>query len=270
LISSVISGKNIQTKQKLSKKMLIRSAVTLFCFGVSYQALSAPTFYGNFESGTVTGVGNRNWRNIQASAPGRISLIKDTRGIYAKVQVRNYEPRSEVVMMQDAYSNPIYENLSSGIERYTLSVKIDPSWQVPAWSVFTQLHGPDELSTNPAFALEASNRFTFSMRAGDISRNRGAGYELLNGNLNKGQWVDFIITVKYAANNTGFVTIHRRNQGQVGYTQVLNLVNIPTLQYSSNVNGGRVGNHYMKHGLYTSPSNFTNTLYLDNFTRTKM
>lgn len=268
-----------QTKQKFSKKMFIRSVITLFCLGVSYPALSTPTFWGNFESGAVIGVGNKNWRNTQAAASDRISLIRGSRGTYARVEIRNGDhqsncssctERSEVVMMQDENSNPIYENLSSGTQRYTFSVKFDTSWQAPVWSIFTQLHGPDDLGVNPAFAFEASDKITFSMRTGDITRNRGGDYELLNGNLNKGHWIDFILIVKYAKDNTGYVKIQRKDEGQTGFTQVLNLVNIPTLQYNPNVNDGVVGNHYMKLGLYRDQEAFTSVLYLDRFTRTRL
>jgi len=271
-----------RTILKRSRKNHITSILAMVFMVASTPALSTPTFYGNFDSGSVTGVGDHNWRNIQAFAPGRINLLKDSRGIYARVEVRRGDhssgcstctERSEVVMMQNAASNPIYENLNSGTQRYTFSVKFDPSWQTMvgnnngAWGIFVQLHGPDNLGTNPAFELNATDRITFGMRTGDITQNRGGDYELSNGNLNKGQWIDFMLTVKYAKDNTGFVNIQRRDEGQVGYTRVLNLVNIPTLQYSPNVNGSAVSDHYMKHGLYRNQEAFTSVLYIDGFTR---
>ncbi len=261
---------------------LIGSALAMVFMVASTPALSTPTFWGDFESGTVTGSGNHNWRSIQAFASGRISLLRASRGTYARVEVRAGDhtrgcstctERSEVLMMQDASSNPLYENLSSGTQRYTFSVKFDPSWQTMrgnsngAWGIFLQLHGPDILATNPAFAMDASDRIKFDMRTGDITRSRGQDFELSNGNLNKGHWIDFLLTVKYAKDNTGFVKLQRRDEGQAGYTQVLSLVNVPTLQYSSNVNGGAVGGHYMKHGLYRNQETFTSVLYIDGFTR---
>lgn len=281
-----------QTKQKVSKKMLTRSIIATFFMvtsNPSFSDCSPPppppppppigsnlSFLGDFESGTVIGSGIHNWRNIQAAASDRISLLQDSRGTYARVEIRNGDgcssctERSEVVMMQNANSNPIYENLNSGTQRYSFSVKFDPSWQAPDWSIFTQLHGPDNLGTNPAFAIDASDRITFQMRAGDITKSGGNDYELFNGDLNKGHWIDFILTVKYAADNTGFVNIQRRDEGQTNFTEVLNIVNTPTLQYSSNVNNGVVGDHYMKHGLYRSHQNFSSVLYLDGFTREKL
>jgi len=252
---------------------------------VSYPALSQPSFWGDFESGSLTGYGNHNWGSIQAAAPGRISLIKDSRGTYARIEIRKGDhplhcqdcgERSEIVMMQDAHGNPLYENIGSGIQRYAFSVKFDPSWRTMlgnnngAWGIFLQLHGPDNLDTNPAFELNATDRITFGMRTGDITKSRGKDYTLLNGKLNKGHWIDFILTVKYAADNTGFVTIQRRDEGETDFTQILKLANIPTLQYSSKVNNGKVGDHYMKIGLYRNREAFTSVLYIDGFTREKL
>ena len=86
--------------------------------------------------------------------------------------------------------------------------------------------------------------------------------------MNVGKWIDFIVTVKYAKDNTGFITIQRRDEGQTNFTQVLSITNTPTVQYDPNVNNGAVGNHYMKHGLYRNSQSFTSVLYLDGFTRT--
>ena len=85
--------------------------------------------------------------------------------------------------------------------------------------------------------------------------------------MNIGHWVDFILTVRYAKDNTGFVNIMRRDEGQNNFIEVFDISDIPTLQYSSNVNGGSVGDHYIKHGLYRNQQNFTSILYLDGFTR---
>ncbi len=251
---------------------------------LSNPSLCQPSFFGDFESGSVTGVGNHNWVSIQAYAPDRIRLIKDRRGTYARVEIRKGDhplhcpdcsERSELVMMQDEHGNPLYENLTSGTQRYTFSIKFDPSWRTMignnngAWGIFLQLHGPDNLGTNPAFELNATDRITFGLHTGDINKSKSKDYKLLNGKLNKGHWIDFILTIKYAANKTGFVTIQRRDEGKTDFTQVLNLVNIPTLQYSSKVNNGAVGDHYMKLGLYRNQEPFTSVLYIDGFTREK-
>lgn len=185
------------------------------------------SFWGDWESEMVTGDGNKNWSNLQAVAPDRFRLIKDnTRsGTYARVEVRHGDDpigdgsteRSEVVTMQKADSSELNENLNSGTKRHSFSVKFDRSWQTiadidgnGAWGIFLQLHGPDDLDTNPAFAPSATDKIRFDIRAGDIRTTSVREFDLLNGNLNKGHWIDFIVTIKYAKNKTGFVDIKRR------------------------------------------------------------
>ena len=104
------------------------------------------------------------------------------------------------------------------------------------------------------------------MRSGDVTVKPKLTYNLSDGTLNKGKWIDFIITIKYAKNTTGYVAIDRRNEGQTAYTRVLTLNNISTLQYSPVVNGGVPGNQYVKTGLYRNNQKFTSILYLDGFT----
>jgi len=269
------------------KKHILTSISSVFLLVASYPSLSQPSFRGGFESGAVTGVGNHNWFSLQAFAPDRISIVKDSHGSYARVEVRagDHElhcptctERSELVMMQDANGNALYENLSSGTQRYTFSVKFDKSWRNMvgnkngAWGIFLQLHGPDDLGSNPAFELNANEtgRIVFGMLTGDITKSKSRDYKLLNGKLNKGHWIDFILTIKYTTDKTGFVNLQRRDEGQTNFSEVLNILNTPTLQYSSKVNNGAVGNHYMKHGLYRNQETFTSILYLKGFTREEL
>jgi Polysaccharide lyase len=221
---------------------------------------------------------------VQRVAPDRISILADQNARqgrrYARVTVRpgdnplsccqNTE-RAEVLYMQDANNRPIFENTNSGTQQYAFSVKFDPTWKTIVdngygdWGIFLQLHGPDDLGANVAWAFSATDHIVFIQRAGDVSKNPLKGYELANGSLNKGKWIDFILTVKYAMNNTGFVTVERRDEGESSFKEVLNLRNIPTLQFSSQAT--TAGVHYVKSGLYRNKQSFTSILYLDGFTR---
>lgn len=244
------------------------------------------SFYGDWESGQVTGSDNHNWRGKQVVASDRISIINDggarQGNYYARVEVRNGDnplnccqgtDRAEVLEMQNADNSKIYENLSSGTQRYSFSVKFDESWQTivehgnGAYGIFLQLHGPDNLGASPAWAFSATDNIHFNMFSGDIITSINVAHALSNGALNKGNWIDFILTVKYAKDNAGFVNIMRRDEGQTDFTEVLDISNTPTLQYSSNVNGGAVDDYYIKHGLYRNQQDFTSILYLDGFTR---
>jgi len=248
----------------------------------SSTSTATPSFWGDWESGTVTGTGNRNWGYKEVVADNRITILSDggarqgTR--FARVEVRpgdnplsccSGSERAEVSKMQNANSAAIYENLSSGTQQYAFSVKFDSSWKTitDGWGIFLQLHGPNGL--NPAWAFSAKDKIRFNTRLGDVTKVTSVTpRELSNGSLNIGKWIDFIVTVKYAKDNTGWITIQRRDEGQTSFTQVLSLTNTSTVQYDPNVNNGAVGNHYMKYGLYRKAQSFTSILYLDGFTRT--
>jgi hypothetical protein len=245
--------------------------------------ICTPTFYGDFKSRTINGFGNHNWMDIQVVDQTGFAIIPCDRGICAKVRVNSGDDdgggsgteRAEVVNMQTSTSNPLYENRMSGIQRYSFSVKFDPTWKTMTknyqgngdWGVFIQLHGPDELGTNPAWDMSANDKITFGLRGGDIDQNPGRDYVLRNSSLNKGHWIDFIVTIKYSATNTGYVVVQRKDEGSVGYATALKLQNIATLQYVKVNNAYAVGNHYMKYGLYRNKSSFTSILYLANFIR---
>ena len=246
----------------------------------------APSFFGDWESGTVIGSGNKNWKEIEIVAPDRFTVQSDggarQGSRYARVEVRFGDNplksggqdtgRAEVSYMQHADNSYLNENLNSGTQQYAFSVKLDSTWRIIsgnfAKGIFIQLHGPNVLNTNPAWAMDALDTIRFNLRTGDIASSVLQVHQLSNGSLNIGKWIDFILTIKYAKDNTGFVTILRRDEGHTTFAEVLHLTNTPTLQFSSAVNGGAVGDHYIKHGLYRIDQPFTSILYLDNFTRT--
>jgi hypothetical protein len=241
------------------------------------------SFYGDWESGLVTGSGNHNWKNKMAPDSGIIILSDGGArqgSKYAKITVPNSgctscTERAEVTDMQKADGSYLYEDENSGTVRYSFSVKFDPTWKTMtasdsngAWGIFLQLHSPDSFATTPAFALSANDKITFALRGGDVDVNRGADYALSEDSLNLGKWIDFIITVKFARGNTGFVTIQRRDEGETNYTQVFNMQNVATVAWSSTRQNTAWWDHmYMRHGLYRNHATFTSILYLDGFTR---
>ncbi|HEY8271998.1 MAG TPA: heparin lyase I family protein [Pseudobdellovibrionaceae bacterium] len=241
-------------------------------------AISSSSFFGDWESGTLTGSGNYNWSQSQISTKSSYTLLNDGGGrqgsYYARVSVaprrcRSCVERSEVVQMQDAQNHPIVENESSEIQRYSFSVKFDSSWKPivgnrsEAWGIFLQLRSPNTFPTRAAWAFNASNTITFRQRGGNLRYNKGKIYPLSNNSLNTGKWIDFVLTIKYAKDNTGFFRIHRRDEGETTFTEVLNVTEVPTLQ----TRDGVVADHVIRHGLSRNHHNFTSILYLDGFTR---
>ncbi len=247
---------------------------------------SVVSFYGNWETGLVTGSGNHNWVGKIAPSNG-ITILSDggarEGSKYAKIQVDNTNctdctERSEVYMMQNSIDSVIWEDENSGTVQYSFSVKFDPTWQNMSkggWAIFLQMHSPDSFATTPAWALSATGLdaskegMVFALRGGDIDYNRGDDYELSINSLNKGHWIDFLVTVKYARDKTGFVTVQRRDEGQTNYMQVINLQNVATVAWSSTRPNTEWWDHmYMRMGLYRNHENFTSILYNDGFTRT--
>jgi hypothetical protein len=259
----------------------VGSIAAIFLLAASYPAFAQTSFQGDWESGTVTGSGNTNWISLQAVAADRFTLINDgvRAGTYARVEVRPGDnplsccyntDRAEVSGMQNANGTQLFENLGSGTQRYSFSVKFDAGWQTivdhgdGAWGIFLQLHGPD--GQPPALAFSATDQIRLNMLVGDIAKPTTIGTSSL-GALNSGHWIDFVMTTKFASDDTGFVNILRRDEGQASFQEVLNLANTPTLQFDSTVNGGAVGDHYWKTGLYRNRQDFTSVLYLDGMTR---
>jgi hypothetical protein len=269
-------------------ELKIRFMTLVFFLVASCQAFCQPSFQGDWESGSVTGRGNRNWMGLEAVAADRFKLVSDgvRSGTYARVEVRSGDnpltccestERAEVYGMQDADSHPIFENLSSGIQRYSFSVKFDEGWKTirdtnggnksDAFGIFLQLHGPNALGSASALAFSATDQIRFNTLVGDVNKSTITENNLSEGGLNIGHWIDFVFTVKYAADNTGFVKIMRRDEGDSSFQEVLNLTDTPTLQFDTRLNHGAVGNHYWKSGLYRNKQDFTSVLYLDGMTR---
>lgn len=264
------------------RRKYVGSIAAAFFLLTSFPVFAVPSFQGDWSSGTVTGSGNTNWIGLEAVAADRFTLVNDGPGSapYARVEVRNGDnplaccfnsDRAEVYGMQDETNHQIFENLGSGTQRISFSVKFDAGWQTitdhgdGAWGIFLQLHGPNGLS--PALAFSATDQIRLNTFVGDINTAEAVANPLSNGSLNAGHWIDFVLTTKFAADNTGFVNIMRRDEGQASFAEVLNLTNTPTLQFDPAVNGGAVGDHYWKYGLYRNRQDFTSVLYLGGLTR---
>jgi hypothetical protein len=228
-----------------------------------------------------------HWWGYSYYFPDRLTILDDSLGAregkrYVKVELHSGDyrtgedaERAEVTEPVDCTGTVMYVNETTGAQQYKLSVKFDPTWQPfvnygnGTWAIFVQLHGPDVLGSNPCWCLSASEGvIKMSTRAGDILVNRGIKYDLVNGSLNLGHWIDLIITVKYARDNTGYIVIQRRDEGQTNFTEVLNVQNVPTLQFQG-TNGSTDG-HYIRHGLYRNEQKFTSIVYLDAFSISKI
>jgi hypothetical protein len=240
------------------------------------QALTSTSFAINWAKG-ITGDGKYEEEQIvSADRFLAVTCPSRTNADCTKVTVDPGDvvssgERSEALIMTDRNGNDLFENSSSGMKYYALSIYIPSTWVPPPanivngvnygkWGAFFQLHGPDSLGVSPAFAFMAEDVFSINVRSGDMVINKtNTTYYLSDGSMPKDKWVDFVVGINFASDNSGSITIWRHDQGGSIFVKVLALSNIATLQY---VGGSAVGPHYWKTGYYRSPSPYVNQLYL--------
>jgi hypothetical protein len=142
-----------------------------------------------------------------------------------------------------------------------------------AWGTFQQLHGSNLYSAPPVFAIGATDKYYVQLWSGDLDYYWRTNPEKMHhsyyniGDLQRGKWVDFVWKIKYAKTFTGSLDVWKRVEGETGFTQVIQVTNIPTVQFKSTVQNGAILDAYWKTGYYTSQEIFTRTLYVDSHTR---
>lgn len=222
----------------------------------------------------LTGAGE--WSNKQVMRSDSYKIVTDivrTGNYAARVEVRPGDnplsccagsERAEMHTLSKSDWTDMFETPASGTKYFGFSVRLAEDFQVPEWSVLFQLHGPDNLNTNPSVAIDLlGENFVFANRGGNITAQGSTNQHYTISPIVRGQWVDFIVKIKFAGDSTGAVTIWQRVEGQTTFTQVLDLPTIATLQHA----GGAIGNHYWKFGYYRKAANFTNVLWNDGFVR---
>jgi hypothetical protein len=236
----------------------------------------------------VAGHGANHWSIVQERGEDRLQVEKDPtspRGRdVLRVEVRPGDTvgwsgeRAEVSHMLSPSGARYPVTAESGHEVYGIAVKVDPDWQPPAnkwhWGLVLQLHSPDDFVAPPAFALAVEEDFHINTCAGDLveggalSRNKDAKSQpLTRGDLRPGHWVQFLIDVVWAYDNTGSLTIYRRDEGDTAFIPVLTQPGQPTLQFRSTT-PNPVGTHYWKMGYYRSHSpGVTSRLWLGPLVR---
>ena len=244
------------------------------------------SFNGDWDRDPAQG----GWADIQVVDPAKLHKDPNTptwhnRGA-ARVQVDSGDDplslgegteRAEVLAMQDSAGKQIPEGEGSGTQYYAISYKFPADWagteiagDGTSWSIVFQLHGPDKLGYSPAFALNAAKTTNAGLQKYSVATNGGdrqtgccgPSYDFSDGGLiSLGQWTDFIIMMSFASTPTGHITIWRRDEGQAGFAQVVDVGNVATLQYNSQIDSTG-GAHYWKQGLYRGGVNRTDVLWM--------
>lgn len=231
--------------------------------------------------GWVAGSGANHWRMVQERGIDRLQVQQDPTspkgGAVLQVEVRPGDylgysgERAEVSHMLSPTGGQYWVTAQTGHEVYGISIKLDSNWPLDAkkhenqWGAFLQLHSPDEFHSPPSFSLHAENQFHAQLLAGDLidanGQRRGVTpVPFTNGELRRGQWVQFLIDVVWAYDNSGALTVYRRDAGETAFTNVLTLTNQPTLQFDSQIPNsqntdpasGHTYSSYWKTGFYRS------------------
>lgn len=228
-------------------------------------------FVGDWSRPVALG-GPATWRYLHTMGPGAVTIEPDptsSTGRVARFVVRPGDKvggwsgeRAEVSHMQDASGRPAAVNAASGREFYGLSVKVPANWQPPernarnqVWGLFFQLHGPDDLHASPSVGLDAGADFHLTLHGGALINNRRGGieyprhYRFTDGSLNRGRWVQFLMEIKWSADDDGWVLVWRRDQGARDFVKVAEVRDVATLQYGTDQ---PIKDHYWKAGFYRS------------------
>lgn len=231
------------------------------------------------------------WKSRKGSydvhAEGVDKFMLDSRGSGPRSNVANFTvrpgdkvnqstgERSEVVLGGWESTSRFKVRGDEGTEFYRISVKLDVNWLPPdansygqKWGMFFQLHGPNEYAAPPAVALLAEDKFALFVLGGDMNKKQGGKRFLTNSDLNVGNWVDFILEIKWAPDNTGAIAVYRRDEGASGWEKVSDIKSVATLQYRGSPNPNDPP-HYWKAGFYRSESQHVNSLWLGPIVRGK-
>jgi len=242
-----------------------------FAVGLSGNEVTFPQNDGNSSFYCSWDNAFRDWSSLDIVNSDRFVLVNDhhrsgLRSAHVTVNpgdVITGGERAEADTMIDANGNKIYETIASGTQYLTISVFLPTGWTPPADTnrgIVLQLHSPNTYNSSPAFALVASDRYFCRMKVGDMSGVQTPTIygNFTNSSLALGNWVDFVVMIRFAIDGTGEVAVWRRDAGQAAFSQMMDVNNIDTLQYQ-----GTAGNHYWKCGYYRGYERVINSLYID-------
>jgi len=128
---------------------------------------------------------------------------------------------------------------------YVDAIKVEPGFACADWGVVDQFNYPTLSSPPVALALNCSQDSTDGALHFGLDRNAGSlscvgcqdfsswQHTQLNVGPFVGKWVEFIVGVYWATDNSGQLQVYTRvkDNGETGFTQQLNESNIATMQY---------------------------------------
>ena len=262
----------------------IYAVVITLMLPASLNAVSAkeiPTFMGGFETGD-----DYQWDqfhyNEQFDKNRQFSVVTSPvrHGKYAaKLTVNDGDVfRQTGGERADFLRSGLHDEKEGDEYWYAWSTFFPSDWQAPKdWFVFADWHSSyDEVCQLLQFEVTPDNALLVKVMTGNVSgyqcfEGSGTAFktsEVFDRKVNKNTWNDFIVHVKWTAHATGVIEVFHKTEEQETFRKVLNLRNIPTLQYQSNRNNPAMP--YFKLAHYRSKLNtHTSTLYHDGFRQGK-
>lgn len=242
------------------------------------------TVVGNFE------VGPPGWTQFSVLQFERDRPVSDSFGLVDQ-PVRSGRQAARITVRQ-GYSRFGYNEDTSLVYRgdessgdeywYGFSAYFPQDWFPPnRWGIIAQWHA--NLGTSPIIAFDArADTMTLEFRAGVTNEQRNSFQMFKNipllATLSKGKWNDFVMHVRWSAEN-GSVEVWHKLADQSKFRRLVRLTNVPTFQWTT---AGRGYGTYLLLGLYrgsfcpqptqldcvsSSGVQPPNTLYLDSFVR---
>lgn len=163
---------------------------------------------------------------------------------------------------------------------YAIAFKLDSSWNQPSWATLVTL-GYATLSSGPididVYPVNGALSYILYMNSGQLTQNSGGFYKgSVFGHtriapVSFGKWVEIVLGVKWATNNTGSVNAYYRLEGQHTWKHPISKGQLATAQYGATPYGtvrpdgtNADGSHHTvldKQGLYIGYYNSSTTSF---------
>jgi len=251
---------------------------------IASNAMANVVFNGDFETGDHSQWDELEWNTSRPEAEQfEIVTSPKREGQYsAKMTVHDGDEFESTGGERVQLERPGTYNENDGDEYwYSWSTYFPSDWQNLTgspdddWLLIADWHstnpGPFEDVCQPLqFEINGQNQIIVRMITGNVE-----GYDCYDGpgtanyfdqvivdSLNLGEWNDFVVHIKWKADNTGLLEVWHKSGNETNFTRVLNRENIPTLQYI----GANIDSPYFILAHYRSEQqSHTSVLYQDGF-----
>jgi len=254
--------------------------LTLGLFNIG-NSTEMPIFKGGFETGD-----EHQWQelhyNKKLNKNKQFSIVtspvRDGKDA-AKMIVNNGDEFEQTGGERCDLKRPsLYDENESDEYWYAWSTFFPKGWQAPkGWFILADWHSNyEDVCQLLQLEVTTDNALLARVLTGDVSgyqcfKGKGTAFttdKVIAKELKINTWNDFIIHVKWTTQASGIIEIFHKTEDQAHFTKVLNLRNIPTLQYQKDINNP--ASPYFKLAHYRSGKNtHTSILYHDGFRQGK-